>query len=171
MCTNAQLALQPDAQLGWELLKRSTFQTERFHRSPENISSPNDGTTALSECHSRRVQELLLDKDYTSSKAARSVARLADVSALKYLALIFTPEDYVDLDRYVFTTEAHPLLQVRHQSSKDCTQMESVTLRQPSSPILSMLGNSLLCLLVVTTIVPRISGRHKSKIHELKKKI
>ena len=28
---------------------------------------------------------------------------------LKYLYLIFAPEDAIDLDRVVFTTEAHPL--------------------------------------------------------------
>jgi hypothetical protein len=28
---------------------------------------------------------------------------------LKYLYLIFAPDDAVDLDRVVFTTEAHPL--------------------------------------------------------------
>ena len=32
---------------------------------------------------------------------------------LKYLLLIFTPDDYIDLHEFVFTTEAHPLRQMR----------------------------------------------------------
>jgi mannosyl-oligosaccharide alpha-1,2-mannosidase len=89
---------------------------------------------------------------------------------LKYLALIFAPDDYVNLDSYVFTTEAHPLLQVRHHSDNDCAEIDSMNLRQPSSPILSFLVNTMFCLLIMIKIVPRISRRQKSKLN-IKKKI
>jgi mannosyl-oligosaccharide alpha-1,2-mannosidase len=36
---------------------------------------------------------------------------------LKYLLLLFAPDDYVPLDNFVFTTEAHPLLRLRPNTS------------------------------------------------------
>jgi hypothetical protein len=40
--------------------------------------------------------------------ASRVCCRLAET--LKYLYLIFSPDDVVPLDKYVLNTEAHPLL-------------------------------------------------------------
>ena len=39
---------------------------------------------------------------------ATCIVRLAET--LKYLYLIFSPDDVIPLDKYVLNTEAHPLL-------------------------------------------------------------
>ena len=52
---------------------------------------------------------------------------------LKYLLLIFSPDDYIDLHEFVFTTEAHPLRQIRtmeYTSSGDCDY--ATTTNQPT---------------------------------------
>jgi len=70
----------------------------------------------------------------TNCKVEHGYASLADVNVpsshlddmpsfflgetLKYLLLIFAPNEYISLDDYVFTTEAHPLLR-RHRNNID----------------------------------------------------
>ena len=68
---------------------------------------------------------------------------------LKYLLLIFGPDDYVSLDDFVFTTEAHPLrkLRKRDQADDEDTTPFCVLQCRPPTPV----PWTILC--IVTSIV------------------
>jgi hypothetical protein len=68
---------------------------------------------------------------------------------LKYLLLIFGPDDYVSLEDFVFTTEAHPLrkLRTRDQSDDEVTTPYCVLQCRPPTSV----PWTILC--IVTTIV------------------
>lgn len=60
---------------------------------------------------------------------------------LKYLFLTFAPPDYISLNDFVFTTEAHPLRRISTMKNVDCV---AVTTTLPVAPILSWSANLLL---------------------------
>ena len=54
---------------------------------------------------------------------------------LKYLLLIFGPDDYVSLDDFVFTTEAHPLRKPETQEGDDETTPLCILGCRPPTPV------------------------------------
>ena len=89
---------------------------------------------------------------------------------LKYLLLTFSPNDYVDLDTFVFTTEAHPLRQVDQLVLPDiirCLQT-SMDLYQPISPFLVIVAN--LSVYFCTFSILRCIYRSLDKNGNLEKK-
>ncbi len=74
---------------------------------------------------------------------------------LKYLLLIFGPEDYVSLNDFVFTTEGHPLRIMKFRQGEDDPHIPYCVLQsQPPSPVpwtLLFLGS--LIISVLTALV------------------
>ena len=59
---------------------------------------------------------------------------------LKYLLLIFSPDDYIDLHEFVFTTEAHPLRQIRTMENIRSGKCDyATTTNQPTVLSLNMM--------------------------------
>jgi len=63
-----------------------------------------------------------LDEGYASLKNIMSKEKMDSMESfylaetLKYLYLIFAPEETLDLQKYVFNTEAHPFKKLRNQN-------------------------------------------------------
>jgi mannosyl-oligosaccharide alpha-1,2-mannosidase len=117
------------------------------------------------------------DIGYASLKNVNSVTRQSRINempsyflaeTLKYLLLIFAPVDYVGLDEFVFTTEAHPLRQLHTMTNpldnSKCERPEPV-IHQPISNIFVLGFYSLvmiLCYLIMKRF-RRISRKNQSK--------
>jgi hypothetical protein len=63
-----------------------------------------------------------IDEGFASLKSVMSKEKMDSMESfylaetLKYLYLIFAPEDILDLNKYVFNTEAHPLKKLSNQN-------------------------------------------------------
>jgi mannosyl-oligosaccharide alpha-1,2-mannosidase len=108
----------------------------------------------------------LLDVDDTKERKDEQPSFFLG-ETLKYLLLTFAPDDYVDLDDFVFTTEAHPLRKVDTDTrDSTCNILENNRIRQPISITFSMAGNAI----IVSTLIlcwrskTFVSDRHK-KVH------
>lgn len=116
------------------------------------------------------------DLGYTSRRNVNSLTRQNRINempsyfvaeTLKYLLLIFAPVDYVGLDEFVFTTEAHPLRQLHtmvNRSDSPCERQTSVV-HQPVANIFVLSFYSLvitLCYLVTKCLRP-ISQKNQHK--------
>jgi len=67
---------------------------------------------------------------------------------LKYILLIFAPDDYIGLDEFVFNTEAHPLRQIHtigSLSDESCERLSPV-IHQPMVPVFVLVSNCLFFL-------------------------
>ena len=73
---------------------------------------------------------------YSSSSSSTSIERIDDMPSyfiaetLKYLLLLFGPDDFIPLNQFVFTTEAHPL---RRLTSSSKTKFEHLQRELSSS--------------------------------------
>lgn len=67
---------------------------------------------------------------------------------LKYILLIFAPDDYIGLDEFVFNTEAHPLRQIHTIDSLTDESCERVSpaIHQPMVPVFALVSNCLFLL-------------------------
>ena len=67
-------------------------------------------TALMAHCRTSRGFTSLSDvDDQAPSGQTGEMPSYFLAETLKYLLLVFGPEDYVDLKDFVFTTEAHPL--------------------------------------------------------------
>ena len=81
---------------------------------------------------------------------------------LKYLLLTFAPEDYVSLDDFVFTTEAHPLYRnAAMDGIPACYDLE--VLLNPPIPILLVFGSNTFALLACCCCLWLISFKKRSR--------
>lgn len=88
---------------------------------------------------------------------------------LKYLLLTFAPDDYVSLDEFVFTTEAHPLRRLDLENSKclESTLLSSSSAHQPVAPIFTF-GSNLVIFLVLLKLFYFLRKR-RNKLYTKKK--
>jgi hypothetical protein len=85
---------------------------------------------------------------------------------LKYLLLTFAPDDYLDLDDYVFTTEAHPLRKVGKDRSDQHCKMIDHKILQPISMFFSMIGNAFtVSILILCWRSRRFALYQHKKVH------
>jgi mannosyl-oligosaccharide alpha-1,2-mannosidase len=70
---------------------------------------------------------------------------------LKYLLLLFGPDDYVSLDDFVFTTEAHPLRILQPKSDEQDEKITPYCVLSSRPPV--TIPWTLLCLLSLITVV------------------
>jgi len=122
------------------------------------------------------------DLGYTSLRSVHSVKnntynRINEMPSyfiaetLKYLLLIYAPVDYIGLDEFVFTTEAHPLRQLHTMTTKPSgsgsCERQGPIIHQPIANILVLVFYNI--VLIVCYIVMKRFRRMSHKNHNKKR--
>ena len=94
--------------VGWDIF----LAIEEHCRTPVSIALFSLSAHLRSMSTNERQQLAysgILDVRAEDTKFDNSMQSFFFAETLKYLYLLFSPDDVLPLDRYVFTTEAHPL--------------------------------------------------------------